>query len=355
MTKAVETNTNSIAAPLLNPWIDPTPQDVGNSSLEFLHLLSGPTHIKLTGEDSSRSRAAVTLLHGNEPSGLHGVYEILRMGLRPAVDIHIYIASVEAAKKCPGFSYRMLPQRKDLNRCFKIPYGDSEEDMLAKEIIESLELVNPECVIDIHNTSGSSPSFGVTTFMDSRHDALVSLFTHRVIVTDLSLGSLMEISERMMPAVTIECGGAQDPESNLMATEGLRRYFSLADVLGVDHTDVSLEFFHNPLRLELLEGSEIAYGEHNLLSDGVTLLPEVEHFNFGFVSPETKLGFVSGNIATALTVKNRAGDELVSSLFEVRAGGLYPKRILKLFMVTTNPEIARKDCLFYLTEPEEER
>ncbi len=338
---------------LLNSWDNPAPHQVGESSVEFLHLLSGPTHIKLTGKDSSRSRAVVTLLHGNEPSGLHGVFEILRLGLKPAVDTHIYIGSVDAAKQAPGFIYRMLPHHKDLNRCFKFPFGDTEQDHLAREIIESLKSVNPECVIDIHNTSGSSPSFGVTTFMDSKHDALVSLFTHRMIVTDLSLGALMEISEAMMPTVTIECGGVQDPESNLMVTEGLSKYLTYDDVLSVGHTDMSLEFFHNPIRLELREGSEIAYGDHCLLQDGVTLLPEIEHFNFGFVTPETRLGFVSGGLTQNLTAKDVRGKESIGEYFELREGELYPRKILKLFMVTTNPEIARKDCLFYLTEPDE--
>ena len=350
----ITTSNNAGLNPQLNVWNNPAPNEVGESSVEFLHLLSGPTHIKITGKDRSRSRAVVTLLHGNEPSGLHGVYEILRLGLKPAVDIHIYIGSVDAAKQAPGFIYRMLPHHKDLNRCFKSPFGETEQDHLAKEIIESLKTIHPECVIDIHNTSGSSPSFGVTTFMDSAHDALVSLFTHRMIVTDLSLGALMEISETMMPTVTIECGGVQDPESNLMVTEGLGRYLTYDDVLSVGHTDMSLEFFHNPIRLELKEGSEIAYGDHCLLEDGVTLLPEIEHFNFGFVTPDSRLGFVYGDIEQNLTAKDMEGRELIGEYFELREGELYPKKILKLFMVTTNPEIARKDCLFYLTVPDEE-
>ena len=54
---------------------------------------------------------------------------------------------------------------------------------------------HPEAVIDLHNTSGSGPSFGVCTHMDRQHDALVSLFTQRLIVSNLGLGALMEISE----------------------------------------------------------------------------------------------------------------------------------------------------------------
>ena len=333
-------------------WKNPNPTEIGETAFEFLKLLQGPTHIHLTGNDSSRCRAATTLLHGNEPSGLHAVFKVLKQAITPATDIHLFIVSVDAAKQAPGFVYRMLPHQKDINRCFSSPYGDTEQDLLAQELLRNLAEHNPECVIDIHNTSGSSPSFGVTTFMDERHDALVSLFTHRMIVTDLLLGSLMEISDHMMPTVTIECGGAGDSESNLMAIEGLIKYLTYDDVLSVEHSNLTLEFFHNPLRLELLEGSDIAYGNHCLMEDGVTLLPEIENYNFGIVSPEDKLGFVSGDLAANLTLMDTSGKERLFDYFQLQDGELYPSKRLKLFMVTTNPEIARKDCLLYLADPD---
>lgn len=331
-------------------WKDPDIQNIGDTAVEFLNKLHGPTHIHISGNDPSRCRAVVTLLHGNEPSGFHAIFDTLKRQIKPVVDIHYFIPSVDAAKQAPGFIYRMLPHQKDLNRCFSTPFGDTEQDLLAQDLLENLKSFNPESVIDIHNTSGSSPSFGVTTFMDERHDALVSLFTHRTIVTDLPLGSLMEISRSMMPTVTIECGGAQDIASNVMAIEGLTKYISYANVLTLEHTDMSLEFFHNPLRLELLEGSDIAYGDHCLMTDGVTLLPEIEDFNFGFVNPDTRLGFVSGELDSNLTVRDARGRERLQDYFRLSDGELYPLRTLKLFMVTTNPEIARKDCLFYLIE-----
>ncbi len=331
-------------------WENPQPDAIGRTVIEFLKRLPGPTHIHVTGADSSRCRAVATLLHGNEPSGLQAVFEALRQRITPIVDIHYFIPSVDAARQAPGFIYRMLPHQKDLNRCFREPFGDSEQDLLAQDLLQRLKKYNPECVIDIHNTSGSSPSFGVTTFMDERHDALASLFTHRMIVTDLLLGSLMEISEAMMPTVTIECGGVEDTESSLMATEGLLKYITYADVLSIKHTDMSLEFFHNPLRVELLDGSDIAYGDHSLIDDGVTLLADIEHHNFGYVGPDNRLGFVSGDLAANLTVMDIHGKEKLFDYFVLEEGELYPARRLKLFMVTTNPEIARKDCLFYLVE-----
>ncbi len=97
---------------------------------------------------------------------------------------------------------------------------------------------------------------------------------------------------------------------------------------------MSLEFFHHPLRLELLDGSDIAYGDHSLIKAGVTLLPEIENYNFGYVSIESRLGFVSGELTTTLTAKDLNGRERVTEFFQIRDGELYPKSSLKLFMVT---------------------
>ncbi len=331
-------------------WKNPAPDSIGSTSSEFFHRLPGPTHIHVSGQNSKRCRAVATLLHGNEPSGLTAVFEVLHHQIIPAVDIHYFIPSVEAARKTPGFTYRMLPNQKDLNRCFKEPFDGTEQDQLAKELLNSLERINPECVIDIHNTSGSSPSFGVATYIDGRHNSLVSLFTNRLIVTDLLLGSLMEISQIKMPIVTIECGGTEDSKSNQIASEGLVKYITHDNVLSEPYADMSFEVFHNPLRVELRGKSEIAYGHQCLLTQGVTLVPDIDNFNFGYVQPENCLGFIPDNLATKLSVKDINRQERVLDFLRLSEGALYPTRRFRLFMATTNPEIARKDCLFYILE-----
>ena len=333
---------------LFRYWKNPQSDEIGATAHEFLHLLSGPSHIHLTGRDRSRCRAVVTLSHGNEPSGFFALYHLLQQQILPIVDIHFFVSSVEAAQAPPGFHFRMLADQMDLNRCFKTPFGTTAQDRLAEQLLSTLKTLKPEAVIDIHNTSGSGPSFGVTTYMDERHDALVSLFTHRMILTDLTIGSLMEISDTLMPTVTVECGGAQDIESHSMAFEGLQKYVSIDDVLAPTRADFVLDFFHNPIRLELKPGIDITYADQGSINSGVTLLPAVEHHNFGFVDTCTKLGFVSEPLENVLTAKNNRGEERLLDFFHLYNGELRPKTRLKLFMVTTNPEIARKDCLFYL-------
>ena len=174
---------------------NPDPAAMGRTVEEFLRGLGGPAALFIDGEDTSRTRALVTLLHGNEPSGVMGLFRWLQLRRKPRVNMLCIVASVTATLEPPLFSHRMLPRARDLNRCFRPPFDDAQ-GALAEEILEILHLHRPESIIDMHNTSGSGPAFGVCTFMDKEHDALVSLFTQRLIISKLRLGALMEISER---------------------------------------------------------------------------------------------------------------------------------------------------------------
>ena len=91
-------------------WVDPKTRDVGTTVEEFLTRLGGPTWIVLSGRDPLRTRAVTTLLHGNEPSGVRAIFQWLRSGTRPRVNLACFIGAVEAALAQPGFAYRHLPE-----------------------------------------------------------------------------------------------------------------------------------------------------------------------------------------------------------------------------------------------------
>lgn len=333
-------------------WHEPRSNALGGSATEFLHRLPGPTHLYLPGKDQSRCRVVVTLLHGNEPSGFFGLFHLLQQGLQPAVDLHCFIVSVEAAQTAPGFFHRMLPGQEDINRCFRPPFTRSPQSRLAKGILDTLEQLAPEAVVDVHNTSGSGPAFGVTTFKDARHEALISLFSPRLMVTDIRLGALMEISNEHCLVVTIECGGSQDPEANHLAADGLEAFACRDDVLSPPPADFALDYFYNPLRLEMREGIEVSYQEDLSPRHTVTLFPDIERFNFGYIESGTALGYVQGELSEALRVVGSQGERPVKDFLDLRNKLLRTGRELKLFMVTTNAEIARRDCLFYLVPAE---
>lgn len=325
---------------------DPAASDIGNNVEEFLRQLGGPACFFLTGEDTSRTRALVTLLHGNEPSGAMAVLRWLQSGQRPAVNVVCIVASVVAALEPPLFSHRMLPRARDLNRCFRAPFDDAQ-GTLAAEILEILHMHHPEAVIDMHNTSGSGPSFGVCTHMDRQHDALVSLFTQRLIVSNLGLGALMEISEHSYPTVTVEVGGRLDEEAHELAYEGMCAYLLAPTVLSHEETDWGLELLRDPIRLELADNVTLTYAEEPSVNYDITLKTDIEHHNFGGVSPDTLLGWATGPERRLFTALDVGGACAVTRLVRIEDGKLYPAQPLKLFMITNNAAIAESDCLFY--------
>lgn len=331
---------------LLNIIHNPDPQDLGETPEAFLAWLGAASAIFIKGQDTSCTRAVCTLLHGNEPSGTQAVFHYLKSQAIPRVNALFIIASVDAAATEPSFSHRMLPGKRDLNRCFRAPYKD-EQGQIAKAILDLVHTLQPECLIDIHNTSGSGPAFGVSITGDRDHIALTSLFTNDLIVTDLRLGALMELSESDVPTVTIECGGAKDHSAHIIAHEGLHRYLSSETVLARADNDYMVNIYHNPIRLETIDEAEVAYAEDPNEKAVITLSAQAEKFNYGTLTVDECIGTLAGEGFKKLTAKDYLGHECIQDFFEERDGGLYPRRPLKVFMVTTNPFIARTDCLFY--------
>ncbi len=325
---------------------DPGPDIVGNNVEAFLRWLDGPACFFFTGEDSGRTRALVTLLHGNEPSGVMALHRWLKSGQRPAVNVVCVVASVVAALEPPLFSHRMLPRARDLNRCFRPPFDDAQ-GVLAEEILEILRIHHPESVLDMHNTSGSGPSFGVCTYMDRQHDALVSFFTQRLIVSNLGLGALMDISEDSFPTVTVEVGGRLDEQAHELAFDGMCRYFQAPTVLDQGDTDWGLELLRDPIRLELNGNVTLTYADHPSANYDITLKTNIEHHNFGTVLSDTLLGWASGLERSLFSAQDAGGRCAVTRLIRIENGELYPARPLKLFMITNNAAIAESDCLFY--------
>lgn len=329
---------------------DPELGLAGASVISFLGQLGGPTCLHFRGRDSSRSRMVVTLLHGNEPSGAIAVRRWVASGLTPEVDTRIVVAAVTTALTAPCFSHRMLPGVRDLNRCFRPPFDDAP-GKLAKSILELIDTTAPEAVIDIHNTSGSGPAFGVCRHLDRQHEALASLFTSRLVVASIDLGALMETSDVQTPTVTIEVGGREDASSHDLAWEGLHAFLTRKQVLAGERHDWGMEILADSIRLEIKPGTRVVYDTQPRADADLTLKPDIERLNFGEVTPDTQLGWMQGDPERWFRAVDGQGRCAVSRLVNVREGRLHPAAPMRLFMVTTNPGIALSDCLYYAVRP----
>ncbi len=331
---------------LLRMWDNPQADEVGDSVEEFLHLLGGPTWIDIPGTDHSRSRVIVTLLHGNEPSGIRAIHQWLQIGNRPRVNVVCFIGTVEAALAPPGFAFRTLPGNKDLNRCFREPF-DSAEGLIAKEVLQRLQRLNLEALIDLHNTTGRSPCYAISTRLGEEQKALTALFSDQLVVTDLRLGSIMEATEFLTPTIAVECGGNRDPQSDRIAFEGLNRFAQADDLFPPVPTRHHVSVYEHPIRVELQDGATVAYASSPVDNVDCTLRFDADNLNFDVLHPGEHIGWAGPKRLEVIVAKDAKGKNRANELFTVTNGRLHIAQSGRILMMTTDPAMASSDCLFY--------
>ncbi len=334
---------------VLTIWHAPAPHEIAPRVNEFLQNLPGPVAIHIPGLDPSRTRVLVTLSHGNEPSGVEAVHGWLLAGRQPAVNVVVILGAVAAARAEPLFFYRQLPGERDLNRCFNPPFKDRQGE-LAQAMLQHIRESQPEALVDMHNTSGSSSAFAVTVGDTVRQRALAAGFVQRLIVTDLRLGSLME-QDFACPVVTIEAGGSLDEAADVVARAGLDNYFLVDDLFA---NNTAVEIFRHPLRLELVAHSRIDYAERFLHDRDITVRADIERFNFAPLGSHDTLGWLDLDGLEHLQIGSDYQPHAVEDFFQVKDGQLYPTRPMRLFMATTRADIAASDCLFYFVCDQED-
>ncbi len=324
----------------------PDEQMLGSSPDWFLHQLGQASWITQPGLDTSRNRVVSTLLHGNEPSGFCAVWRWFKTGETPAGTTHFFLGAVKTALAEPGFFYRQLPDQRDQNRCFNGPFDD-EPGQIAKAMLKQLSACQPEAMVDLHNTSGTGPAFTVTIEDTPSHRALTSLFAERMLHTEVRLGALMELTTPQCPILTVECGGAMDPRSEQVAYDGLEQYLLRRDVLHEPQSDWALEVLRQPMRICLNKDASIAYADHPVGQVDLTLPCTIEKLNFGLVPAGTRIGWLGPQGLDAIEVLDGHGRCHTDRLFQHREDELVLRQAAHLFMITSNPQIAISDCLFY--------
>ena len=332
-------------------WDAPDSTQIGESIEEFLEQFDGPTWIYIPGHDPGRCRVVSTLLHGNEPSGLHAIHQWLLSDDVPATDIYCFIGAPVTAQQQPYFHYRMLPGHRDLNRCFRPPFND-DEGQVAADLLHRLCAVQPEAVIDIHNTSGAGPSFAIATNANDAHRAVAALFTTRLIITDIRLGALMEFDSEPFTVTTIECGGAHDPKANSLACEGFERFVKTENLFDPGQF-IEMDFYQSPVRVELSPDHKLTFSYEPKAGFDLILRNDIERYNFNPVTIGTELGWLGPAQMACLIARDAHGNEHTRHFFETKNGKLVARQNIKLFMVTTNYEIACSDCLFYVVTIDE--
>lgn len=327
-------------------WHQPLADEIGTDINEFVRILGEPTWMTFKGHDSSRRRAIVTLLHGNEPSALKAIFNWIKSEQTPAVDLGVFYGAVNAALEPPLFSHRYLPSERDLNRCFKPPYEDNQ-GMLASSLLTLLNDWKPEAVVDCHNTSGHSEAFSVALTGNQRQRQIAQLFTRKIIVMHRDMGALLEHSTDEMPIVTVEFGGFRDPKSDSLARDCLDQFIHRQQLFSTEPEP--MQVLRNPRRLEVIPGHHLHYSSTVQKNADITLFNTIDQLNFSHVEADTSLGWLGKDGINGLRVTDEASHTELDTFFYEKDGFLMTKTDITIFMATTDPFVAENDCLLYLT------
>lgn len=325
------------------PVIDASTLQVPADAGQFLCTLDGAVAIEHRLDDALPWCVVSVLVHGNEPSGFFACHQLLKTGFRPAWNTAWVISSVRAARTAPAFTHRHLPGEYDLNRRFGVHPVDDPVTALAFDITDYIRERQPRWVLDIHNTSGRGPAFGVAVANSNAIARLLSPFTDRLIVTHLVVGSLMEQNFNC-PVVTIECGGATDPAAHACASEGLRQLLASPALPAIPS---QLTLYQHPVRVQLRPGLSLAYADSACTEAVLTLRSDIERLNRVVARAGTCFGWLKAPLAEALSAVNDQRQDVIERLFEVNEGVLQNRVPMQVFMATPRADIALSDCLFY--------
>lgn len=317
----------------------------------FLESLSRPTAFFVKGTNQDVVRVVAGSLHGNEPSGVRAIHRILgevaQGTCTPTTNVWFFVGAVEAAK-IPPHGLRMLPGRRDLNRCFRAPF-DGVDGAVGEAALKLFRAQTPEAVVDLHNNTGHNPAYSVTPELAPQHLWLGRLFATRFVHSQLKLGTFSEAFEDLAPSITVECGLAGRPEADATAYAGLRRFLAAPQVEAAFVSPEPLQILVDSIRVTLASGLKLAFGQGPQAQAHLTLDARLDKHNFEFLTEGTALGWVHAGGSWPVVALDEAGVDRAAELFAIEGDTLFVRRSFIPIMMTTDVVVATADCLFYAT------
>ncbi|MFA9429870.1 hypothetical protein [Egicoccus sp. AB-alg2] len=319
--------------------------DLGDRAL--LRVLGRPTLIRVPGTGEQAPRAVVTLLHGDESTGLQAILRVLRRRRRYPFDLYVVVGNVEAALHGPGFAHRYLDHQEDFNRVWGLDAPTTAQRRAADGILAELRAAGLESLVDVHNNTGDNPFYAIVTRMRPQTLNLATLFTSTLLRWDLAACTLMEALHDDVATVAVECGLPGRPESLAFAVDALRRYLGAAP-LENDRIVRDLDLLGGLRKVTIRPEVRFRFGGD--LDDEVDLVLAADADVHNFV--EVPAGHVLGRVhpGSALPVRACAADgrDVTDHHFALVDGEVVLTRPTTPVMMTRTVEAARKDCLFYL-------
>ena len=154
----------------------------------------------------------------------------------------------------------------------------------------------------------------------------------------------------LSPVITVEAGCGQDHDAHEAAYDGIAKFFTLDNIFA-DHQPVTL--LADARRLELRRNAVVAFSDKPVFGINVTIDHAIDQHNFTVIEPGTVLGWVDHNQIDHFKIGGNRRREKVDNFFCATDYALRNIKPMRIFMTTTQAEMAKRDCLFYFVEENE--
>ena len=319
---------------------------------ELHRQLQGPTLIHLPGRQTQPLVVSV-LQHGNETSGWEALRRLLTGRYQRdhlPRSLIIIIGNPEAARD----NVRHLADQPDLNRCW--PGSELEPTPwhgLMEKVTRHIQQCQPMASIDIHNNTGRNPHYAAVNRLEPAHLSLACEFSESVVFFTEPKGVQSQALGQFCPAVTLECGLAQDSGGADHAMAYLERMLHCDALSNAFPRPGELELFETRATIKVDATAKFCAGlesDHRESRPDVVFSHELDTHNFEELPRGFCLARVTGPHPRPLIAYGPDGEDISDAYLETVDGEIRTRRAFTPAMMTLDPFALRHDCLCYLME-----
>lgn len=305
--------------------------------------LRGPTLFYLQGRQAQPLFVSV-LLHGNEDSGWRAVQSVLRQhrGTPLPRSMLLFVGNIAAAKA----NVRTLPEQEDHNRAWPgTPDPGTPTARLLADVVEIVRREAPFASIDIHNNTGHNPHYAGVNNLDEPYLHLARLFSRTVVHFEQPVGIQSAALAPICPAVTVECGRADDETSDEHAAEFIHAALALQHFPDHRLPDSDLDLLRTFAIVKVPADASFSY-------DGTDadfrLRADLDMLNFSELEPGVVFGALGRGGERRFDIVEAGGEAPAGGYFDYSGGEIRLARRAIPAMLTLDPDAVRLDCLGYL-------